>query len=159
MADVRPDLERIWGTTRALEAMYREWNQLESEEWRDAMVTTAAFPAMFERHMDMVGGFDDETLKAKLASTADLMEAYAVLAFSRAAKALPDGAPDENQKINPYAISLDPDRWESDGLFNGEGLSLVEARQTPAAGMESLLMENIAAGAEATASRSDSGGW
>ena len=114
---------------------------------------TAAFPAMFERHMDMVGGFDDETLKEKIASTAELMEAYAVLAFHRAAAALRDGAPDEDEKINPYAISLDPDRWEADGLFNGEGLSLAEARQTPAAGMENLLMENIAAGAEATASR------
>ena len=67
-----------------------------------------------------------------------------MLAFNRAAPALPDGAPDEDQKINPYAISLDPDRWEADGLFNGEGLSLVEARQTPAAGMENLFMEAIA---------------
>jgi hypothetical protein len=139
--------------------MYREWNKLESREWTGAMVTTAAFPAMFERHMDMVGGFDDETLKEKLASTADLMEAYAVLAFSRAAKSLPDGPPDEDQKINPYAISLDPGRWEADGLFNGEGLSLTEARQTPAAGMESLLMENIASDEALAASRGDSGGW
>ena len=40
---------------RQLEAMYREWNALESREWRRAMVSTAAFPAMFERHTDMVG--------------------------------------------------------------------------------------------------------
>jgi flavin-dependent dehydrogenase len=159
MAAVRPDLERIWAITRALEAMYREWNQLEDREWRNALVATTGFPAMFERHLDMVGGYDDETLKKKLASTADLMEAYAVLAFSRAATALPDGGPDEDQKINPYAISLDPDRWESDGLFNGEGLSVLEARETPAAGMESLLMERIAAGLTATGSRSESGGW
>ncbi len=108
------------------------------------MVPTAAFPAMFERHLDMVGGFDDETLKQKLASTADLMEAYAVLAFHRAATALPGGAPGEDEKINPYEVSLDPDRWEADGLLGGEGLSLAEARQTPAAGMENLFMEAIA---------------
>ena len=36
------------------------------------------------------------------------------------------------------------DRWEADGLFNGQGLSLAEARQTPAAGMENLFMEAIA---------------
>ena len=29
MAAVRPDLERIWAITRRLEAMYREWNELE----------------------------------------------------------------------------------------------------------------------------------
>ena len=57
---------------------------------------------------------------------------------------MPGGAPDEDQKINPYAVSLDPDRWEADGLFNGEGMSVAEARQTPAAGMENLFMEAIA---------------
>ena len=76
---------------------------------------------MFQRHVDMAGGFDDETLKEKLASTAELMEAYAVLAFNRAATALPDGAPGEDQKINPYAVSLDPDRWEADGLLQRRG--------------------------------------
>jgi flavin-dependent dehydrogenase len=148
MAAVRPDLERIWGVTRALEAMYREWNGIENREWRRAMVPTAAFPAMFERHVDMAGEFDDETLKKKLASTAELMEAYAVLAFHRAATALPDGAPGEDEKINPYAISLDPNRWEADALLGGEGLSVSEARQTPAAGMENLFMEAIARGPE-----------
>ena len=144
MAAVRPDLERIWAVTRRLEEMYREWNAIEDREWTRAMVPTAAFPAMFERHLDMVGGFDDETLKQKLASTADLMEAYAVLAFHRAATALPGGAPGEDEKINPYKVSLDPDRWEADGLLGGEGLSVAEARQTPAAGMENLFMEAIA---------------
>jgi flavin-dependent dehydrogenase len=144
MAAVRPDIEKIWDITLKLEAMYREWNALEDREWTRAMVPTQAFPAMFERHVDMVGGFDDDTLKQKIQSTRELMEAYAVLAFNRAASALPDGAPDENQKINPYAVSLDPDRWESDGLFNGEGLSVAEARQTGAQGMENLFMEAIA---------------
>ena len=143
MAAVRPDLERIWAITRRLEAMYREWNAVDSREWRRAIVPTAAFPGMFQRHVDMAGGFDDETLKEKLASTADLMEAMAVIVFHRAAQALPD-APGEDEKINPYAVSLDPGRWEADGLRNGEGLSLAEARQTPAAGIENLFMEAVA---------------
>jgi flavin-dependent dehydrogenase len=144
MAAVRPDVERIWALNRRLEAMYREWDALESSEWRRALVSTAAFPAMFERHMEMAAGFDDETLKAKLASNAELMEAYTVLAFHKAAAALGGAAPGEDEKVNPYAVSLDPDRWETDGLLSGEGLSLAEARQTPAAGMENLFMEVIA---------------
>ena len=144
MARARPDLDRIWELTRRLEPMYREWNALESREWRRALVSTAAFPAMFERHMELVAGFDDDALAARLAANADLMEAYAVLAFHKAATALPGGAPGEDEKINPYAVSLEPDRWEADGLFNGAGLSLAEARQTPAAGMETLFMEAIA---------------
>jgi len=144
MAAVRPDVERMWAITRRLEAMYREWNELESREWRRAMVPTSAFPAMFERHKEMVAGFDGETLKAKLAANADLMEAYAVLAFHRAAASLGDALPGEDEKINPYRVSLDPDRWEADGMLGGEGLSVAEARKTPAAGMENLFMEAIA---------------
>ena len=54
-----------------------------------------------------------------------------MLAFHKAALNLPDDGAGEDEKINPYAVSLDPDRWEADGLLNGEGLSLAEARQTP----------------------------
>ena len=100
MAAVRPDLERIWAITRQLEAMYREWNAVDSREWRRAIVPTAAFPGMFQRHVDMAGGFDDETLKSKLASTADLMEAMAVIVFHRAAQALPD-APGRGREDQP----------------------------------------------------------
>ena len=55
MARVRPDVERLWAITRRLEAMYREWHALESREWRRALVSTAGFPAMFERHEDLSG--------------------------------------------------------------------------------------------------------
>ena len=144
MARVRPDVERIWAITRRLEALYREWNALESREWRRALVSTAAFPAMFERHEDLERPFDDDGLAAQLAANAELMEAYAVLAFTKAASALPGGGPGEDERVNPYAISLDPERWEADGLFDGTGMSAAEARQTPAAGMENLFMDAIA---------------
>jgi flavin-dependent dehydrogenase len=144
MAAVRPDIERIWAITRRLEAMYREWNAVESQEWRRAMVPTSAFPAMFERHLDMAGGYDDDKLKERLAATADLMEAYAVLAFHRAVSALPGGGPGEDEKINPYAVTLDPERWESEQLITDSGMTVAEARETPAAGMENLFMEAIA---------------
>ena len=144
MASVRPDLERIWAITRRLEMMYREWNVLEDREWRRAIVPTQAFPGMFQRHVDMAGDFNDDEVRAKLASTADMMEAFAVLAFSRAAQNLGDAAPGEDVKINPYAVSLDPARWEADGLFDGSGMSLAEARETDAAGLQNLFLEAVA---------------
>src|SRR5205807_7135865 len=99
---------------------------------------------MFKRHVEMAGGFDDDTVKAKLASTADMMEAFAVLAFHRAAQNLGDAAPGEDEKINPYAVSLNPDRWEADGLLDRSGLSLVEARASDAAGLQNLYLEAVA---------------
>jgi flavin-dependent dehydrogenase len=144
MASVRPDLERIWAITRRLEMMYREWNALEDREWRRAIVPTQAFPGMFQRHVDMAGDWGDDEVRAKLASTADMLEAFAVLAFSRAAQNLGEAAPGEDVKINPYAVSLDPSRWEADGLFDGSGMSLAEARETDAAGLQNLFLEAVA---------------
>jgi flavin-dependent dehydrogenase len=144
MEGVRPDVERMWAIITRLEAMYREWNELEQREWRRAMVPTQAFPAMFDRHRDMIAGFDDDGIRRRMKENAALLEAYAVLAFNRAAQNLGDAAPGEDEKINPYAVSLDPDRWEADGLFNGQGMTVAEARQSPAGGMENLFMEAIA---------------
>ena len=70
-------------------------------------------------------GDDDELLERARRKT-QTAKALAVWIFHRAARNLPE-APDENTVINPLAISLQPDRWEADGLFSGEGLSLVQA--------------------------------
>ena len=144
MSAARADLERIWRLNRQLEQLFRQWHELEDREWRRGMVGVTDFPALIQRHVQLAAGMDDETLKKQLAQNADLMEALAVLIFHKAASALGDAAPSEDQKINPYAVSLDPDRWEADGLFAGDGLSLAEARQTPAAGIETCWMEVVA---------------
>jgi len=58
--------------------------------------------------------------------------------------AVGDAAPDETTTINPYAVGLDPSRWERDGLFNGQGMSLVQARESEAGGLANLFMEAVA---------------
>jgi len=58
----------------------------------------------------------------------EYLKALAVWIFHRAARNLPD-PPDENRPINPLAISLHPERWEEDGLFSDDGISLVQARE------------------------------
>jgi flavin-dependent dehydrogenase len=144
MAAVRPDVERIWSLNRRLEELFRQWHALESREWRRGNVGVTDFPALIQLHVQLAAGFDDETLKAKLRANANLLEAVAVLVFTKAASALGDAAPSEDEKVNPYAVSLEPDRWEADGLFADKGLSAAEARQTPAGGLDSLWMEVVA---------------
>jgi hypothetical protein len=144
MAAVRPDVERAWAINNRLEVLFREWHELEEREYRRAMIQPKLFPALLERHKDMIAGYDDDQIKVRLAETADLMEAMAVIIFHRAARNLGDAAPGEDEKINPYAVSLDPERWEQDGLFSGRGWTLAEARQTGAAGVENLFMEAVA---------------
>jgi flavin-dependent dehydrogenase len=143
MASVRKDIERTWAITKRLEVLFREWNRLEDREYRRAMIRPQGFPAMFERHTDMIADYDDEQIKARLRETADIMEAMAVIIFHRAARNL-DSAPSEEERINPYAVSLDSERWQADGLLNGAGMSVAEARRTPAGGIENLFMEAVA---------------
>ena len=42
--------------------------------------------------------------------------------------------------VNPFAVSLHPERWEEDGLFSGDGLTLAQAlEQLP--GIEEMDLE------------------
>ena len=143
MAAVRPDLERIWAITRARGDVPRvERDRVRGVAARDG--ADRGVPGdvrAAHRHGRRLRRRDAEG-EDRLDRGPDGGLRGARLPPGRAG--LPDGAPDEDQKINPYAISLDPDRWEADGLFNGDGMSLAEARQTPAGGMENLFMEAIA---------------
>jgi flavin-dependent dehydrogenase len=143
MAEVRPDLERFWAINVRLEQMFRDWFAIGAREYHRAFVAPTGFPSMGLRHVELAAGFDDEALKAKVAENADLYEAVAVLIFHKAAESLPDGGPDPDQKINPYAISLKPENWEQDGLFDGSGKNVAEANER-APGIEALWLDRVA---------------
>ena len=96
-----------------------------------ARIERADFLVMRERFLNpdnttvvIVGGFDPKRVMRTM------RESFGVWRKSdRAVPAtfkLPD-PPDENVPINPYAVSLQPERWEEDGLFSGEGLTLAQA--------------------------------
>jgi flavin-dependent dehydrogenase len=143
MAEVRPDVEPFWELTERLEQLFRDWLPLAEHERRQAYVPTTGFPGMGLRHVELVSGFDDEALKAKIAENRRLMEAVTVWIFHKAAESLGDRAPDPETPINPYAISLQPDRWEQDGLFSDSGMTLETAREL-ATGIDNLSIEAIA---------------
>ena len=143
IAEVQPDVDRFWEMTERLELMFREWLPLAGRERREAYVPTTGFPGMGLRHVELVSGFDDEALKAKIAENLRLMEGVTVWIFHKAAEALGDQAPDPDTPINPYAISLQPERWEQDGLFSDSGMTLDAAREI-ATGIDNLSIEAIA---------------
>ena len=63
---------------------------------------------------------DDDAIRAELREHLRKTEDTAVDIFRFAARSLPDGAPPDDQPINPYAVSLEPEEWESDGLYEVE---------------------------------------
>jgi hypothetical protein len=70
--------------------------------------------------------FDDEAFKARALENLELLKAMAVWLFFQAAKHLPE-PPDETRAIDPMKISLDPKRWEEEGLFTDDGITLAQA--------------------------------
>jgi flavin-dependent dehydrogenase len=141
MADVQPDVERIWRLNARLEGVFRGWHERGGREWRRGFVPVMTFPGLGGRHVELVAEFDEQGLKAKVADNAALMEGVAVVVFHKAASVL-DERPDENAKINPYAISLDPGRWEEEGLYSDDGITLAEARER-AEGLENFWAESF----------------
>ena len=93
-------------------------------------LATNNIPPVHQRHgaLDEPVG-DDDKLLAMFADNVEFLRGLAVLIFNQAVKSLPDQTIDENQKINPLGISLDPDRWEADGLFDESGLTVAQARE------------------------------
>ena len=129
-ASVQDAIDRSFELLALVAQVLRDWHRLSEErEWPGVFVKAGTVPAMIGRYMDLIAGFDDEELRAKFAENIALLEAMAVSLFHKAAsRALPGGGPDPERAVNPYAIGLDPDRWESDGLFDGSGMTLSQAR-------------------------------
>lgn len=137
--DVAADVRRILVPGARIEQLLRDWHELPRREWRNAFISNRGFPGLYQLHLDLHEPTDDAGLKAKYTRNADLLEAVAVVIFHNAIEDLAGHEIDDNRKINPAAISLNPERWEKDGLFSGEGLSLNEARERTA-GIEKMLL-------------------
>jgi hypothetical protein len=78
---------------------------------------------------------DDDALREELRAQVRNSEAMAVAMFHAGASSLPDPPP-ADRPVNPYAVGLDPDSWEADGLYDSPGLTLEQARpgSTPTGG-------------------------
>jgi flavin-dependent dehydrogenase len=137
-----PLLNRIQG-------FFREWHELDQREWQGISVLTEKFTPEHEAQDRLEGEYsDDDEFEAIFKENMTKVEAAAVVMFHWGARLLPE-QPGEDVPINPRAISLHPERWEEDGLFDAPGISLVEARKlTP--GIEEFLLEERGATMAAT---------
>ncbi|TMK34499.1 MAG: dehydrogenase [Actinobacteria bacterium] len=127
-----------------VQQLFRDWHAAgQPPNPTGIHAVTSKFPGMWDRLKELKAGLDDETLLSRYTTNVDILEGMAVMLFHKAAKRLPDGPPDPERKINPHAISLHPERWEADGLFDDNGLTLAEARQQ-SQGFEVMLLDELA---------------
>lgn len=145
--EVGPTLGVSLQMNAAMEPLFQRWHGLAPPQPVAGFLPTEALRGVIELQDALASPLENvEELKAMFVSNIEFLKALAVLIFHQAAKSLPgDPAPPEAAKINPAAVSLEPDRWEQDGLLDETGMSLTEARER-APGMEQVLSLEAAAG-------------
>jgi flavin-dependent dehydrogenase len=110
-----------------MQQLFKDWHALDQTPYEGVSVLPKQFEPYIWAQEEMAEPGEIDELIERARRKTETIKALAVYIFHMAAKHLPDGAPDENTPINPYGISLQPDRWEEDGLFSGEGISLLQA--------------------------------
>lgn len=136
------DMERVFKLNINMHKLFREWHELERKSRDPEMLAT--FPVLVSGLVGLVKEYpDDESLLEELSTQVRNAEAMAVALFNQATKALPDGGPPTDRPLNPYALSLDPQRWESDGLFEAPGIAIEQAR-TAIVGLDGLWDSSLA---------------
>lgn len=141
-ASVTGDAQRMLRAGVRMEQMFRDWHKLGQLEWRDAFISNRSCSAFWQLHLDLDQQFNDDDLRERYRHNAGVLEAMAVVLFHQAAMRLDGQSIDPGTKVNPAAISLDPQRWEKDGLLNGQGLSLTEARAA-LPGIDKMLLREV----------------
>jgi flavin-dependent dehydrogenase len=123
-----PTLGRCSALNHAVQSLCRDWHRIGAPQVRGGFAGNKHFDALYDLHLGLRDRFDDGELVAVLQRKAEVLEGLAVAIFHKAAESLGDRAPDPTARVAPHAISLDPDRWEQDGLLTSDGgLTLAEA--------------------------------
>jgi flavin-dependent dehydrogenase len=116
-----PLLERI-------QVFCREWHQIDQRKFEGVSLFTKQFEAMVGRQRDLTVPFSGEAFSQRAIENIKILKAMGVYIFHLGAQHLPD-PPDPTRPINPLAISLDPTRWEEEGLFDDDGMTLAQAHE------------------------------
>jgi flavin-dependent dehydrogenase len=143
MADVRPHMERGWELVRVMNDFLREWHDLDKTIYRNAMVNMVDPQVDAVLYLGLFAEHDDDSLKKQIETNVELMESIAVALFHKGIELLQDAEIPSDKKVNPYALSMKPERWESDGLFDGSGWSLEEVAEK-ATGLDATYLDQAA---------------
>jgi flavin-dependent dehydrogenase len=107
--------------------LFREWNELEQRPMPPMF--PPSFPVQIQGLLGLVKEYpDDDSLLEELRNELRNSQAMAIAIFAHAARGLPEPPP-RDRPIDAAKVSLDPSRWEADGLFAEDGMTIDEAHQ------------------------------
>jgi flavin-dependent dehydrogenase len=126
---VEPDIDRAYRLHERMQRLFRDWHQQERQPWEGEMVQVVAVKPFIQSTVDVAEEYDDESkIKTTFTRYADALEAFAIVIFARAARAVGRQI-EPGQVVNPYAITLDPEAWDADGTLAEPGLTLAAAEE------------------------------
>jgi hypothetical protein len=128
LAEVVDQFQTVIPLLGRMQDFFRDWHQLDQRKWEGVSVLSKDFTPMIERQQALSQPFEDEDFKKQAVENIELLKAVAVWLFHKAAKNLPD-PPDEDAPIDALGISLHPERWEEEGLFSEDGMTLAQATE------------------------------
>jgi flavin-dependent dehydrogenase len=142
MKTVNDDVDRIYRLNIRTQRLLRQWRDREERPFEgDPPDLPAAFPLLIEGFTGLVKDYSDDELRATIKRHVEIFETLAVVLFHKAASGLEE-PPDKRRRINPYVVSLNPDEWEADGLFDDHGWALVDALEV-SAGYEQCWLDGV----------------
>ncbi|EIV93546.1 flavin-dependent dehydrogenase [Frankia sp. QA3] len=143
---VRNDIERFYAINDRVQQIFRDWHLLEQVETPGPAQAYVPAKAIRESHTALVLDYDDDELSSAIARNVRIAEALAVGIFHRAARNL-NPRPDPAVPVNPYAVSLRPDDWQTNGLFAGDVLLTLAQADEISEGMQGLFIDRLLDGA------------
>jgi len=126
MKSVDEDIDRLYRLNMNMQELFKQWHELEQKDEENPIVSGPGVKTLVGGLIGLVRPLDDDGLREELRVQVRTGEAWAVTIFAKASEAL-DERPDLNRALNPYSLSLLPDRWEQDGLYDEPGLTAEEA--------------------------------
>lgn len=118
LASVDEEVARSVKLWNVMQTFFSDWIQVagKDESLSDHFIPLYNQPWINHLQTEMLADWTDEEFTRKIRENVTNVEAMACDVFWMAIQDLPD--PPERCPIDPYAISMDPSRWEADGLFD-----------------------------------------
>jgi hypothetical protein len=127
MKSVDDDVEAVYRLHARVEQLLLDWRDMENEV--RPYSGGIGFHPLLRATLAVAREWGDDDLRDEMRHQREAAEAMAVVVFHHAAEAVLPEAPDPERPINPYAVSMHPERWEEDGLYDEPGLTLAQAKE------------------------------
>lgn len=126
LADVVDQFQTVIPLLGRMQDLFRDWSQIYDDRWEGVSILSREFTPMIERQRALSEPFEDEAFKKQAIENIQLLKALSIWLFHKAAGSLPT-PPDPERRVDALAISLQPERWQEDGLYSDDGMTLAEA--------------------------------